>query len=261
MSSSIRDLGEQMPIYFSTGTTTPRWAWTEGLHQFGQQEIAVRLAWPEQDPRDQGIRFLLNFLGNSIAEQPKRILGGQTLRYGLTMLRFVADERNESGLGTDRLLVEELRDPFHAHEPIYVPGASRAIAFVALQAAAFRRNGFTGDSQFPDRSPFAIVCSHVIPETIATLRPLLAHRTWEPDQEDSGWFIGCNEDDHEHDDPEQLGKVHLHHLVAGFPGLLAYLALLVETLLVFEHEHVTIFRQDEEHGQVDAVPLLQELPA
>ena len=80
--------------------------------QLGQQEMAVRLFWPELDPRDQEIRLLLNFLGNYIAEQPKRILGGQTLRYGLTMLRFVADERNESGLGTDRLLVEELASPF-----------------------------------------------------------------------------------------------------------------------------------------------------
>ena len=250
-----------MQVSFSTGTTTPRWAWTEGLHQFGQQEIAVCLFWPEQDPRDQEIRFLLTFLGSYIAEQPKRILGGQTMRYGWTMLRFVADEWNESGQGTDRLLVEELREPFHFHEPVYVPGASRAIAVVALQHAAIRRNRIAGESENPHRSQFAIVCSRVTPQTIGTLRPLLAHRAWQPDTQDSGWFVGCGEDDHDHDDPDQLGKVHLLHLVAGFPGLLPYLALPVETLLVFEQEHVTIFRPEEEHGQVDAVPLLAELPA
>lgn len=250
-----------MPIYFSTGTTTPRWAWTEGLYQFGQQEIAVRLLWAEHDPRDLEIRFLLHFLGGYIAEQPKQILGGQTMRYGLTMLRFVADERNESGQGTDRLLVEELCEPFHLHESVYVPGASRAIAFLALQRAAIQRNGLASDLAYPDRSQFAIVCSRVTPETIGTLRPLMAHRAWQPDVQDSGWFIGCREDNHDHDDPDHLGKVHLLHLVAGFPGLLPYLAMPVGTLLGFEQEQAIIFRPEEEYGQVDTVPLLQELPA
>jgi len=250
-----------MPIYFSTGMATPRWAWTEGLHQFAQQEIAVRLSWPEQDPRDQAIRYLLNFIGNYIAKQPKRILEGQTMRYGWTMLRFVADQQNESGLGTDRLLVEELREPFHAHEPVYVSGASCAIAVVALQDAAIQRNRMAADAEYPHRSQLALVCSRVTSETIGTLRPLIAHRAWQPDIQNSGWFIGCGEDDHDHDDPDQLGQVHLLHLVTGFPGLLPYLALPVETMLVFEQGHAIIFRPGEEHGQVDAVPLLQELPA
>jgi hypothetical protein len=249
-----------MPIKFSTGTTMPRWAWTEGLHQFGQQEIAVRLSWPEPDPRDQEIHLLLTFIETYIAHQPKRILGGQTMRYGWTMLRFVADERNESSLGTNRLLVEELREPFHWHEPVYVPGANRAIAITALQHAAIRRNRITGDTQSPHRSQFAIVCSRVTPQAIGTLRPLLAHRAWQPDVHDSGWFLGCHEDNHDHDDPDQLGKVHLQHLVTGFPGLLPYLAMPVDTLLVFEQEHVILFRPEEKDGRLDAAPLLQALP-
>src|SRR5215472_1026241 len=53
-------------------------------------------------------------------------------------------------------------------------GASRAIAFLAREFAAIRRLGLAGDAAYPDREQWAIVCSRVPPETVGTLRLLMA---------------------------------------------------------------------------------------
>src|SRR5262249_1198963 len=101
-----------MRVHIGKGTQASRWAWTDGLHTYGQAEVAVALPWPESDPRDQQVKDLLRFLEKYVAEQHGRILPNQTMRYGWTMLRFREDARNESEQGTATLLVEELRDPF-----------------------------------------------------------------------------------------------------------------------------------------------------
>ena len=49
-----------MHIHFSVPDTFPRWAWTEGLHSQGQQEITVPLTWLFDDSRDQQIMRLLH---------------------------------------------------------------------------------------------------------------------------------------------------------------------------------------------------------
>jgi hypothetical protein len=161
-----------MQVHISKGVKAPRWAWTDGLHTHGQAEVAVPLPWSEADPRDQQVKDLLRFLEKYVVEQHGRILPGQTMRYGWTMLRFREDEQNEGGQGTETLLVEELRDPFKFGELAYVPGASRALQLVAVQQAAMRRNRITGESEHPHRSKMVMVCSRIRPETIGTLRPL-----------------------------------------------------------------------------------------
>jgi hypothetical protein len=240
-----------MQIYFSSAENQVRWAWTEGLRTLGQREIAVMVPWPESDPRDRLISDLLRFLENYLTDQPKRILPGQTLRYGWTMLRFVEDERNLSGAGIDALLIEEMQHPFSLNEPSYVPGVAHTISLLQLQHEAMRRNRVTGDSMYPSPSQIAIICTRVTPETVQRLRPLMAHRAWQPDARESGWFIGCCDRKHNHDDPDELATVHLLHLVKQFPGLFPYVAMPVGYQLLFEKSQAVIFHPGEEHGQVD----------
>ena len=249
-----------MQVHITKGAKGPRWAWTDGLHAYGQAEVAVTLPWPEGDPRDQQVKDLLRFLEKYVMEQHGRILPGQTMRYGWTMLRFREDEQNDCGQGTETLLVEELREPFKFGELAYVPGASRALQLVAIQQGVIRRNRITGDSEHPHRSKLVMVCSRIRPETIATLRPLRMERVWEPDSTRSGWLIACVEDDHDHEDVDELEEAHLHHLVERFPGLFAYLALPVGTLLLFTKEDVLVFGPGEQDGRADSGPLLVKLP-
>ncbi len=249
-----------MQIHIRSTGSQERWVWTQGLQTLGQQEIAVMAPWPEGDPRDRLLAHLLRFLEQYLSSQPKRILPGQILRYGWTLLRFVADEQNRSGAGTDALLIEEMQDPFAQGAPSYISGVARILALLQVQHEAMRRNTITGDAIYPHRSQRAMVCTRVTPETVQRLRPLRADRAWRPDVQDSGWFLGCCDREHDHDDPDELGMIHLFHLVERFPGLFPYLAMPVGTMLLFEESRAIVFRPGEDEGQIDPASLFTSLP-
>jgi hypothetical protein len=237
-----------------------RWIWTEGLRTLGQQEMAVRVSWPEHDLREQLLTHLLYFIESYLIKQSKRILSGQTLRYGWTLLHFVSDDCHLSRLGTDVLLIEEMQDPFSHNNFSYISGVAHALALLQVQNEAMRRNVITGEANHPHRSQQALVCTRITPETIALLRPLRVERVWEPDVQNSGWFIGCCDQEHDHDHPHELALFHLLHLVERFPGLFPYLAMPVGTMLLFEENRAIIFRPGEDEGQIDPGSLLSSLP-
>ncbi|GEM_PF-1979191 len=249
-----------MQIHMSAGDRQPRWAWTAGLEGLGQQEMAVMLPWPEGDPRDRYVAHLLRFIETYIASQPKRILAGQTMHYGWSMLRFVAGESPQSSIDQRSLLIEELRDPFTFDQPAYVPGATRALELTALQREAIQRNRISGESEHPHRSGMVIVCNRVTPDTICSLRPLAVQRLWEPKNQYTGWFVSCSNSGHDHDNPDELAPVHLLHLINGFPALFPYLAMPVGTALFFESQQVIVFGPGDQDGHVDPAPLLLTLP-
>lgn len=249
-----------MQIHVRRAQNQVRWVWTEGLQTRGQQEIAVSVPWPEHDPCDRLLTDLLRFLETYLITQPKRILPGQTLIYGWTTLRFIEDSQNLSGAGTGTLLIEERQNPFSEEHPSYVPGVTRTLALLQLQHEAIRRNRVAGDAIYPHGSQHAFVCTRVSPETVHRLRPLTAQRIWEPDSQDSGWFIGCGDQEHDHDNPDEATLIHLFHLVERFPGLFPYVAMPVGTAVFFEESQAIVFRPDEQEGQVDPGSLLSALP-
>lgn len=248
-----------MQLHFGNAEDRERWAWTEGLHTLGQQEIAVIVPWPEHDQREKLVIDLLRFLGNYLSSQPERILPGQTLRYGWTTLRFVEDEQNRSGAGKDVLLVEEMQRPFFSEKQSYLPGVAQTLTLLQLQHEAIQRNRITGDVIYPHGSQRAMVCTRVTPKTVQRLRPLRADRAWQPDVRDSGWFIGCCDEDHDHDNANELATMHLFHLVDQFPGLFPYLGMPVGTMMVFEESQAIIFPPDEQEGRDDPGKLLSSL--
>lgn len=249
-----------MQIHFQKVKNQSRWAWTEGLRASGQREIAVMIPWPEHDPRDLLITDLLKFLESYLRSQSKRILPGQTLRYGWTLLRFMSDDSYPSEAGPDALVIFERKNPFAQEDLSYVPGVAHTIALLQLQHDAMRRNRVTGDSIHPSPLERAFVCTQVTPESLGYLRPLTAHRAWPPTPGESGWFVSCCDQEHDHDNPDELAVVHLHHLVERFPGLFPYLAMPVGTALLFEVNQVIIFHPGEQEGQVDPGKLLTSLP-
>jgi hypothetical protein len=249
-----------MQIHIRHAENQARWVWTEGLQTLGQQEIAISVSWPEHDPRDLLLTHFLQFLERYLNNHSKRILSGQTLRYGWTLLRFVRDDQNLSATGPDVLLVEEMQSPLAQENPSYLPGIARTLALLQLQDEVLRRNGITGEAVYPHHSQHALVCSHVTPQTLPFLRPLKADRAWQPNVRESGWFLGCCDREHDHDHPGELALIHLFHLVEHFPGLFPYLAMPVGTMLIFEESQAIIFRPGEQEGQVDPGRLLSSLP-
>lgn len=255
-----RRKGYAMQIRSRCAENQVRWVWTEGLQTLEQQEIAVTVPWSEHDSRDRLLTNLLRFIETYLTRQPKRILPGQTLSYGWNILRFVADEQNLSGVGSGMLLIEERQSVFSEEHPSYVPGVARTLALLHLQNETIRRNRVTGESIYPDASQRALICRRVTPETIHHLHPLKADRAWQPDGRESGWYIGCCDEDHDHDNPDELARIHLFHLAESFPALFPYLAMPVGTMLIFEEHQAIVFRPNEEEGQVDPERLLTSLP-
>ena len=249
-----------MQLHFHQDEYLVRWVSTDGLRTLGQRELATRISWPEHDPRDGLLTNLLRFLEDYLRGQPKRLLPGQTLRYGWTLLRFVSDEHQSGGAGPDALLIEEEQHPFTNNEPSYVLGVARTLTLLHLQNEVMRRNRATGDSSHPSPVHTVITCTRVMPETIAHLRPIMAHRAWEPTSQESGWFIGCCDHEHDHNNPAELSTGHLYHLVVSFPGLFPYLAMPVGYQILFEEHQAIIFHPGEQHGQVDPEELLSSMP-
>jgi hypothetical protein len=249
-----------MQIHFRDAENQERWVWTEGLQALGQQEMAVQISWSENDLRDKLVIQLFRFLENYISNQPKRILPAQTFRYGWSMLRFVSDAHNFSGAGPEALLIEENQLPFSQVDPLFISGVTHTIDLMQLQHEAMHRAHITGDANYPSPFTYAIVCRRIDRDTIQHLRPLMVHRSWEPDSRRSGWFIGCCDKKHDHGNPEELGKVHLLHLVEQFPALFPYLAMPIGYLLMFGQNQAIIFHPGEQQGRPDPVPLLSLLP-
>lgn len=250
-----------MHIYFHDAEDQQRWAYTEGLSALGQREIAVLVPWSDDDLRHRLLFNLLEFIESYIQGQPKRILPGQTFQYGWSLLRFVSDENSISGAGGDVLLIEEQESLFGFDDVSFVPGVARTMELMQIQHKAMQRNRVTGDVQYPFPAHFALICSRVTPETIRQLRPLSAQRYQEPERPHSGWFVSCCDKSHDHDNPDELGNVHLMHIIKGLPALFPYIAMPVGTALLFEGDKMVVFLPGEDQGFADSETPLTTLPS
>lgn len=236
-----------------------RWAVTAGLAALGQAELALTLDWPVGDPLDaQTVRFL-EFIGGYVASQPKRISAGQTLAYGWVQFRFRPATPTDSGVPPAALVVQERPDPLRGAGD-FADGVRRGLALIELQDQVMRRYAITGEAVHPRPNQMAIICARIPPEASAWPRAFQAHRRMLDDPGDSGWFVGCMDNNHHHNDPEQLHVVHLDHLVQHFPPLLPYLALPDDTQLLFDPDAggrggMVVFRPGEANGFLDAAPL------
>lgn len=239
-----------MNIHFSSDEQ-PRWAWTDGMTRSGQLDVALPLPWPLDDWRDRQAANLLGFIATYVNGQSRRILAGQKLRYGWSLLRFRTCTLEDGEQAAGRLVIQELRDPLHESEPAFEDGARRAVELVAAQGNVFAHYHITADAEYPFRTQFALLCDRVPPLGTSLPQPIYAERLWEPDSEDSGWFISCADPDHDHENAESLGRVHLLHVVERFPRIFPYLALPVTFSLAFDGKKTIVYLPGSEEGYVD----------
>jgi hypothetical protein len=247
-----------MQVCFTSNTDGMRWGWTEGLpaialvdeHKHPQAELGVPLPWPPYDARNGQVERLLAFLHRYLTRHGKPIRAGQTIRYGWTMLRTRPLEESSGQGSQESLVLQEFADPFAEHAAGFVDGVASAIELLAIQEDAIARNRVTGTAEHPHRSDTILVCSHVDPGggTPLTLsRRALTDRRFH----DSGWFAGCQDRAHNHDDPDQLHGVHLSHLVAHYAWTFPYLGMPAGTSIWQDGAKVVVFRSDERRGHAD----------
>jgi hypothetical protein len=244
-----------MRVCFTSNSEGDRWAWTEGLRdvplagelELPQAELGTPVPWPADELRDGQVDRLLTFVHRYLTRHSRPIRGGQTIRYGWTLLRTRPLEDED---GWERLALQELANPFAEQATSYIDGVRSAIDLLAIQEEAIRRNGITGTAEHPHRDDNVVVCARVdrggsTPLTLT--RQSLTQRRFH----DSGWLAGCRERNHHHDDPEELQGAPLAHLVAAYSWIFPYLGMPAGTAVVREDAGIVVFRPDERRGALD----------
>ena len=233
-----------MQMRFESAPDGKRRALTNGLVAMGQADLAL-----ETTPNisDEAVERVLYYISDYLAASGQHILAGETMRYGWSTLRFAATA------SPDLLNVEELANPFAPGAEMFATGAAQAIGILAMQDATVQRNGIAIAAHHPHRSELAVVCRRLKPNPPPKVMVFDRIKTTQPD--DSGWFVGCGSPDHNHNDFNELSRLHLVYIATLDPKIIAYLAMPEETRVVFDHGQVIVFPPGEEDGRIDGAKL------
>jgi len=182
---------------------------TSTCHKHGHPEF--RLTYDQAiSPILDDALWLLRWLEESVAAGT-RFVAGQTCQFGW-MLTIV--QLHESG---DLTLCE----PDMQSLPIqWSQGISLTLAHLRLQKDVVESVLSSEEVSFPSMRQSVLVCTR-----LAKNEGVVMERA-EPNITDSGWFCGCMEDDHDHNDVAELRRVSLYEAaIRHAPQIVPYLAL------------------------------------
>jgi len=145
----------------------------------------------------------------------ERVLGGEVFRPGESLqVGWMYDKivsRSDGTLG--------IVEPDFKTVPVaWVEGVALTLRHIWFQKEVAASVALA--PSFPSYRQSAIVCSR-----LRGASAVMMHRE-EPSDVDSGWFIGCYDDDHDHQDPAELLSVSLFEAAVSWDQrFIAYLAL------------------------------------
>ncbi len=139
------------------------------------------------------MRFI-SWLEDSVA-QGTRYLAGQTCQVGWAVTEVRHCENGDLSLW----------EPNMQHMPIvWSECVSYTLAHMRLQKDVVDSILSAEDLSFPYMCESALICTR-----LGQSEGLLLERS-EPSGADSGWFCGCRDQDHDHDNPAELRRVSLY---------------------------------------------------
>ena len=215
---------------------------TNGLMEMGQQECALELT---NEATEENAAKVLNYIANYVAKAQQLINAGETIRYGWSTLRFAQEP------DAHILSIEELVDPFSTAADSYARGAGKAIAILREQDRTVQRNGSGPIGHHPHRSERVVICRRLPPNV--PWRVMVFDRLQSRQADQSGWFVGCGQADHAHNDVKELASLHLVYLAERDPRIVHYLAMPEDTRIVFEHNKIIVFSPQEQAGHLDEI--------
>lgn len=181
---------------------------TSNCHRHGHPEF--RLTFDTNAvPADADVAWLIEWLESAVASGTRFVPGEMCqIGWGTTLVRA-----HESG---DLSLWEpDMRSvPFE-----WVEFVSTTLAHLRLQKDVVESVLSANDLAFPSMRASAIVCTRLGPNQDIVLERV------EPSGADSGWFCGCREGDHDHNNPNELKCVSLYEAAVRAPQVVPYLAL------------------------------------
>jgi len=196
-----------------------KWAFimyrTSACSRHGHPEVSFVFA--ERIPVPSLETILLDYFEGQVADGV-RFAPGHNIDIGGSILRLF--DRGDGTLG-----VRDVEPDGNVAEPESV---HRSLMRTWLRQEVARSYGLS--PEFPSASASALVCT----ATGASRHALMLKRTSPSNARDSGWYIGCTDERHDHDDPGNLQAVALVAIPEQFPWLDQFFALPVATDLVVE---------------------------
>lgn len=140
--------------------------------------------------------------------------------------------------GTSQLTLVE---PDMKSFPIkWVPGITHTLRQKMIQVFMLDSVSLRDDMEIPSILQSLLVCTRY------TSSSFFMNRSENPNETDSGWFVGCLEDGHNHNDPANLRCVSLYEAYLHQHGIEGFVTFPVGSMIVCEPgEGVTIFKDGQ----------------
>lgn len=180
---------------------------TTGCTAHGHPEFTVRFRREVPVPGLE--QLLLGYFEREVAGGAT-FKPGQSVQLGWATLRLV--QRDDGTLG--------VLEPDLAHELKWVESVEQSLLETWRQKEVLESLGLAARADYPRQALQAIVCSRAWEQPT-----LVLGRTEPTGPTDSGWFVGCMDDAHDHQVPEALGVVPLIEIAVRVPPLAQFFAL------------------------------------
>ncbi|OLO98838.1 hypothetical protein BVU76_28760 [Mycolicibacterium porcinum] len=155
-----------------------------------------------------GIEWLASWLEDCI-RSGTRFSVGETIAIG--WLNCYVTDHGDGTLG--------LSEPdFENVPPNLITGVSNTVTQLWYQREVADSVGLAAELEFPRYDQFAMTC-----ERFVSVDTVLMHR-YTHEEDESGWYIGCADDDHDHDEAK-LRYATLYELAVAKPAIVGFLAL------------------------------------
>ena len=181
-------------------------------HNHAEIVLEVDASTVPQQHIDQFIQTL-----EGVVEQGSAFLPGQTLQVGWMVTQV--QQYDETRL--------TLFEPDMRSQPVkYVPGVTETLRQMTLQLFFIDSLGVArSDMNIPSIRQSAVACSRYKDASGLLLMRGKAH-----DRSDSGWFVGCLNKDHDHQNVQNLAKVPLYDVFLNRKVIQGWMAFRQELL-------------------------------
>jgi hypothetical protein len=202
---------------------------TSRCGKFGHPEFRFNFD-RTQVPVAEDVQWIIDWLEQAVAEG-ECFTPGQTCQIGWMV--------TEVRLGENGFLT--LWEPDLRKMPVaWVESVSNMLAHLRLQKDVVESVLPASALTFPSMQQSAIICTR-----FGNKGHLVLERT-QPKAADSGWFFGCLDKDHDHNDAAELRCVSLYEAVVSHaPQIIPYLALPAGVLIALENGAPAILHNGE----------------
>lgn len=168
-----------------------------------------RLAFDSHLVIEPDVIWLTKFLSQSVASGT-RYNPGETVQVGWVILKIESNE--------ERTL--SLYEPDFVEIPInFVDSVTQTLVQLRLQKSVAESIGLEDQITFPSLRQSCLICTRVKD------RGDFMMERFDPSKHDSGWYMGCVDEDHNHNDPRNLQRVSLYDVTRGMLSCVPFLPL------------------------------------